>query len=505
MPTNVRKPDKLPTGINGYDYISHGGLIKNRSTLISGTAGSGKTLFALQFLRNGIDQFQENSVLVTLEERPEDLLANVHSLGWNLHRRLDEGRLAIVDAALAVHEHAMVIGEFDLTALIVRIEHAVRKVGAKRLALDGSGLFSLFVDPRLVRRELKRLMMAVREMDVTAMITVERTDEERVARFDVEEFVADSIVILRNRLENEQRRRTVEILKCRGSMHEKGEFPFTIDPVEGVFITTVSSMEISQQASDERISLGVKELDRMCGGGVMSDSFILLSGATGTGKTLMAHQFMKAGIAAGQRSLLFAFEEDREQLIRNAAAWGIDFRGAEDNGQLRIICEYPERRGMEDHLINMRRAIADFKPERIAIDSISAIERIANGRSFIEFILGLISYAKAQRLATLFTYSSSALMGGPTITDTSASTISDLIIALRYVEIAGRVRRAVTVLKMRGSMHEKEIREYTVDGAGMHIKGPFRDVSDGILTGAAMYLGRRVGRATSSKRSPDAE
>jgi circadian clock protein KaiC len=136
----------------------------------------------------------------------------------------------------------------------------------------------------------------------------------------------------------------------------------------------------------------------MCTGGVFSDCFTLVSGATGTGKTLMVTEFIKSGIEAGQRSLLFAFEKDRAQLLRNSATWGVDFRAAEEGGLLKIICEYPEKRGMEDHLIHMRRMITDFKPQRVAIDSISTIERISSPRSFLEFLLGVVSHLKVLRI-----------------------------------------------------------------------------------------------------------
>ena len=481
----TRKIVKMPTGINGFDYISYGGLPKHRSTLIAGTAGAGKTLLALQFLRNGIEQFQEGAVLVTLQERPEDMFANVRSLGWDLASHEAQGRLAVVDACAETHEYALVSGEFDLGALTARIGHAVGKVQATRLILDGTGtLFSLFRDPHLVRRELQRLVMALRQLEVTAMILVERTGDDMTARYEVEEFVADNVVILRNRLAGERRRRTAEVLKFRGSVHQKGEFSFTIDPVDGIDISPISSLASSMTAATTRISLGVPELDQMCDGGIYRDNIVLVSGATGTGKTLMVSEFIDSGIQAGERSLLFSFEEDREQLVRNAANWGVDLKAAEAGGLLKIFCEYPERRGTEDHLIHIRRAIQDFNPERVAIDSISSMEQSTNTRSFREFILGVISYLKVRRIAGMLIHSSSRVIGNTTLNDAYASTIVDVIVALRYVEVGGAVRRALTLLKMRGSQHDKGIREYDIDGDGMHIKDRLVG-AEGIIGSAA--------------------
>jgi circadian clock protein KaiC len=241
----MREIEKMPTGISGFDCISYGGLPRNRSILLAGTAGTGKTLLALQFLHNGIEQFHEAGVLVTLKEGSKDMIANVRSLGSDLDGYMAQGRLAVVDACAETHDYAMVSGEFDLTALTVRIEHAIRKVQAKRLVLDGTGaLFALFRDLQFLQRALHRLVMAMRKLGVTALITVERTGEDKVARFDVEEFVADNIVILRNRGEDEKRRRTVEILKFRGTTHQRSEFPFTIDPVDGLSIAPISSLAV---------------------------------------------------------------------------------------------------------------------------------------------------------------------------------------------------------------------------------------------------------------------
>jgi len=207
-----------------------------------------------------------------------------------------------------------------------------------------------------------------------------------------------------------------------------------------------------------------------------------VSGATGTGKTLMATEFMEGGIAKKERSLLFAFEESREQLFRNAKGWGIDFESGEKEGLLHVNCEYPEVAGLEDHLIRIKRIIEEFKPKRVAVDSLSALERVSTVKSFREFIIGLTSFIKHQEVAGLFTSTTTSLMGGSSITEGHISTITDSIILLRYVETYGEMRRGLTVLKMRGSMHDKDIRELTIDHNGMHIGKAFSDVA-GIISG----------------------
>ncbi len=480
---------KLPTGIPGFDLITAGGLPHGRATLLSGTAGSAKTVFACQFLAEGV-KAGEPGVFVTFEEDPADIRRNMAGFGWDIAVWEAAGTWAFVDGSPAPGEDTPVIGQYDLGGLLSRLEHAVRRVGAKRVSVDSiGGIFSQLADPAVVRGEVFRVIAALKRMGVTALITVERLDEYgSLSRFGVEEFVSDNVVILRNVLENERRRRTAEVLKLRGTQHQKGEFPFTVTPDSGVVLLPLSAMELKQKSSSVRIGTGNDELDRMCGGGFFRDSVILVSGPTGTGKTLMTSQFVSSGAARGERSLLLAFEESHDQLFRNAAGWGMDFETLERNGLLRVVCAYPESATLEDHLLNLRRELEEFRPARVAVDSLSALERGANLKSFREFVISLTSFVKQLEIAGLFTSTTASLLGGTSVTETHISTITDSIILLRYVELFGEMRRGITVLKMRGSAHDKEIRELTIDDRGMHIGKPFRNAA-GILSGVYSHVG----------------
>jgi circadian clock protein KaiC len=474
---------KLRTGITGFDEISAGGLPEGRTTLIAGSAGSAKTLFAIQFLFRGIEDFEENGVFVTFEEPPADVTRNVRSLGWDLDKQVAKGRLAFVDASPDPGPDNLTIGRYDFSALLARIENAVAKVGAKRVSIDSvSSMFTQFEDAALVRRELFRLAAGLKAMGVTSLITAERLQEYgEIARYGVEEFVADNVVILRNTLDEERRRRTVEILKYRGTVHQNGEYPFTVS-AKGIEVLPLSSMELTQRSSNDRVSSGNSKLDEMCGGGYYRDSTILVNGATGTGKTLMVTTFLNEGSKRGEKVLLFAFEESREQLLRNAIGWGMDFCKWEEDGLLKVVCTYPETMSPEDHLLKVKAEIERFRPSRVAIDGLSAMERGVTSKSFREFVIALTSHIKTKQITGLFTATTALLMGGGAITETEISSITDTIILLRYVEILGEIRRGMTVLKMRGSAHDKSIREYHIDGKGVHIGEAFRDVA-GIMTG----------------------
>lgn len=474
---------KLPTWIPGFDLVAEGGLPAGRATLIAGTAGSGKTVFAAQFLVAGIQHAHEPGVFVTFEDSPEDIRRNMLSFGWDIAAHQQAGEWAFVDVSPDPAGPTPIVGSYDLSGLISRIEHAVRKVSAKRVALDSlNALFIQFPDQALLRAELHRLTTTLKKSGVTVVFTGERTEDYGdVTRFGIEEFVADNVVILRNILLDERRRRTVEILKFRGARHQRGEVPFTITD-GGIVIIPLNALQLTQKSSTVRVTSGVRELDVMCHGGFFQDSIILASGATGTGKTLLSTQFIAGGASNGERCLLFAFEESRDQLFRNAAAWGMDLERMQRQGLLTVVNQYPHAMPMEDHLVSMRDMIDRVKPTRVAVDSLSALERVFTLPSFREFVISLTSTLKAKEIVGLFTSTTPFLLGGGSITEKHISTLTDSIILLRYVEYLGQMRRTITLLKMRGSAHDREIREFTIDAGGMQIGEPFRSVS-GILSG----------------------
>ena len=475
---------KIRSMIEGFDDISHGGLPIGRSTLVSGTSGTGKTLFSLQFLYNGITYFDEPGVFVTFEESPVDILKNAHIFGWNLQKLIEQGKLFILDAS-PDPEGQDIIGSFDLSALIERLQYAIHKYKASRVSIDSiTAIFQQYEAVGVVRREIFRLVARLKQLGVTTIITTERVEEYGgVAAFGVEEFVSDNVVIVRNVLERERRRRTIEILKLRGTTHMKGEYPFTITN-DGMNIFPLGAMRLTQRSSNIRASSGVRTLDEMCGGGFFKDSIILVTGATGTGKTLLVSKFIQDGCISGERAILFAYEESRAQLSRNAYSWGINFEKMERKGLLKIICTYPESTGVEDHLQIIKSEITDFKPARIAIDSLSALARGVSSNAFRQFVIGITGYAKQEEITGFFTNTTTQFMGSHSITDSHISTITDTIIMLQYVEIRGEMSRAINVFKMRGSWHDKGIREYNITADGPEIKDSFRNY-EGIVSGAA--------------------
>ena len=476
---------RIGVGIPGFDEIVHGGLPQGRSTLVAGATGTGKTVFGLQFLWGGA-QLGEPGVLVTFAERPDDLIANVESFGWDLGGLVRERRLVIVDAT--PDTDVLVSGRFDLGGLTARIALALREIDGTRLFLDPiDALFEEFSAVTEVRRAFAAMLRALRPLGATTLISAERPSEDgSITRYGAEEFAVDNVIVMRNVREEERRRRTVEVLKLRGADHHTGEFPFVINASSGIEIVPFSPIEGDESGSAERISLGNADLDAMCGGGMYRDALMMITGATGTGKTLIGLQFMVAGIEAGERVLYLSFEESRWQLERNAAAWGMDLTRPEHAGLLSIVSRYPARVGLEDLLVDLKHTVEQFEPKRLVLDSITAIEHNAPANAFREFSVGLSGYLKGRGVATMLTTTLPNLLGGDHATDLYLSTIADAIIALRYFDLDSEVRRAILVLKVRGSQHANEMHEYEIRDSGMSVKGPIEGIR-GILAGVAQH------------------
>jgi circadian clock protein KaiC len=469
--------ERVKTGVEAFDDLVMGGLPRGRTTIVGGTPGCGKTVFATQFLAHGITELGEPGVFVTFEETPAEIEVNMASFGWDIHDWRETNKLVFVDASPRDSDQ-VVVGDFDLAGLLTRVLHAARSAGAKRIVLDSvTQLFDHFVaDQTLVRRELLRIATALKKEGLTVLMTAERDSEYgEISRHRVEEFVADNVVILRNALERERRRRTIEVLKMRGSRHVEGEVPFTLMGDRGMVAVPLSSLRLEQQSGTRRVTSGNTELDAMTSGGFFRDSVTLVSGATGTGKTLLVTHFLAGGVAAGERALLVGYEESRGQLFRNARSWGVDFEEMESDGRLKVVCLYPEAQSLPDHLLMIRELVEEFDPQRLAIDSLSALERIAPDTGFREFLISLTSFIKKREIAGLCTATDKSLVGGHSASEQHISTLTDSIILLRYIQQAEFMHRGLIVLKMRGSEHDKQIRRFTIDASGMHLGQPLDD------------------------------
>ena len=482
---------KVATGIRGFEHVSMGGLPARRATVVAGQAGSAKTVFAAQFLAEGVRRGQPG-VFVTLEEPAQDLRANLLTLGCDLTSWEQAGDWRFVDASpLARADAPQGHAPYSMETLAAQIGHAVDATGAERLALDSlNAVLAMQEDVVAARQLLRSLIASLRAMGLTVVLTVETPGDPggTLSRYGVEEFVADNVVLLRNVREGSYRRRTLEVLKMRGAMHHKGDVGFTVVPGQGLVVLPITAPHQDPQAGSERVPSGNAGLDRMTHGGLLRGSSALLSGPTGTGKTLLATQFAAAGARAGERALVVAYEETPEQVRANGRALGHDFAAYEEQGLLDIVSLYPEVASLDDHLVEIRDLVERLQPERLVLDSLSALERLGSGVAYREFVISITSFIKTVGLASVMTAASSQVVGATSVTESHISGLIDTIVLLRHVEHESSLKRGILVLKMRGSSHDHQIRELLVRDGDLVVGEPFAGLG-GVLSGQPSVRG----------------
>jgi circadian clock protein KaiC len=492
--------EKSPTGISGFDDITFGGLPKGRPTLVCGGAGCGKTLFAMTFLINGARQFDEPGVLMSFEEGTEDLAANVASLGYDVPGLVAAKRL-LIDHVRVERSEIEEAGEYDLEGLFVRLGHAIDTVGAQRVVLDTpEALFSAFSDESVLRAELRRLFGWLKDRGVTAIITGER-GAGQLTRYGLEEYVSDCVVLLDNRVHEHVTTRRLRVVKYRGSAHGTNEYPFLVDD-QGISVLPVTSADLSYQTFVEAVPTGVPGLDAMLGtGGYYRGSSVLVSGGSGTGKTILAAHFADAVSRRGGRCLYFGFEEGPNQIVRNVRSVGIDLAPHLAADLLRFNAARPSFHGLEMHLAHMLRDIEEFAPEAVVVDPISAFR--GPDVEVHATLLRMVDLLKARGITALFTNLTPGSDKQIGRNEHELSSLMDTWISLRDIEADGERNRGLYVLKSRGMGHSNQIREYVLTAEGMHLieiyTGP-----GGVLTGSARVAQAARERAEALKQGQEA-
>jgi circadian clock protein KaiC len=458
---------KAPTGIEGLDEITTGGLPARRTTLVCGSAGSGKTVFGLEFLVHGALDFGEPGVFMAFEETPNELTQNIASFGFDLAQLEQDGKLAI-DHVFIERNEIEETGEYDLEGLFIRLGSAVDSVGAKRVVLDTlEVLFAGLRDQALIRAELRRLFRWLKERGLTAIVTGERGDGT-LTRYGLEEYVADCVILLDNRVCDQISTRRLRIVKYRGSMHGGDEYPFLMGP-QGISVFPLTSVGLTHGASGERVSSGVSELDAMLGAkGFFKGSSILVSGTPGTGKSSLALAFLKAACERGEKTLYFGFEESQAQIIRNMSSIGLDLQPYVDEGLLQIHSVRPSNLGLEAHLASMSQIITKADPSAVVIDPISNFITAADQSGVKSMLIRLVDFLKMRQVTALFTHLTS-LATTPDGTDENISSIMDTWILLRDIESDGFRSCGILVLKSRGMAHSHELRQFILRDDGIHV------------------------------------
>lgn len=457
---------KTPTGIPGFDELAEGGLPRGRATVISGSAGSGKTVFGAAFLNYGATRLREPGVFVTFEERRVDIMSEMAGFGWDLAGLEKRGLLAFVDAS-RIAASQVEVGEYDFGGLVARLRYAIGKVKAKRCVIDGIGsLFLRYRDTSLVRRELSRIIGALRDLDVTTVITAERVrDEDAVSRFGVEDFVADSVVGLFNTESGRQRERQIEVIKLRGGSHQTGKHPLLIDDA-GLTVFPRERRLSGDAISSGRVSLGVVGIDSMMDGGVFRNSVTLLLGPSGTGRTVLGLHFLAAGVRRREKCLLISFEESRNQLVADADSLGMSFGEAERHGLLRVVTWQPDGRPIESCLKRLKEVADEYRPKRVVIDSLMPLANAVDEQRFRRFVVSLLSFLRSRQATTVVNYTTGDGLESSLAAESDLAVLTDNILVMSFSERDGKMERTLLVAKSRASSHDKEVRRYEITDRG---------------------------------------
>jgi circadian clock protein KaiC len=467
VPVQAGALPKCPSGVDGLDEVTQGGLPRGRPTLVCGGAGCGKTLLAIQFLVRGSFDYDEPGVFVCFEETAGELAQNVRSLGVDLDAMIRDKKL-VVDHVHIERSEIEETGEYDLEGLFIRLGHAIDSIGAKRVVLDTiETIFSALSNASALRAELRRLFRWLKTKGVTAIITAERADTP-LTRYGLEEFVSDCVILLDHRVEDDISTRRLRIVKYRGSAHGTNEFPFLID-AGGISVVPITSAGLDHPASDERVSSGLASLDAMLGGkGFLRGTSVLISGGAGTGKTSLTAHFVVAACERGEKCLCCSFEESRDQLVRNMKSIGLDLDRWVKDGRLVVLASRPTRFGLEMHLAMIMKRVAELQPRVVVIDPISNFMTAGSASEAGVMLVRLVDFLKARGITAVFT---NLLHGGSQAAATNAgiSSIIDSWLLLGDVERAGSREGTLEIIKSRGMAHSRRIHRLTITDHGVEL------------------------------------
>ena len=493
---------KSPTGIQGFDEITGGGLPVGRPTLVCGGAGCGKTLFGMEFLVRGATQFNEPGVFMSFEETNEELIKNVASLGFDLEDLIKNKKI-VLDHVHVERSEIEETGEYDLEGLFIRLNYAIDSIGAKRVVLDTiESLFAGLPNQLILRAELRRLFRWLKEKGVTAIITGERGGET-LTRQGLEEYVSDCVIMLDHRVTEQTSTRRLRVVKYRGSMHGTNEYPFIIDE-NGFSVLPITSLGLGHIVSNKRVSSGITALDKMLEGkGYYRGSTVLVSGTAGVGKTSVASHFAEAACKRGERVLYFCFEESPNQLMRNMRSIGIKLEPWVEKGLLQFQATRPTFYGLEMHLAVTHKAVNVFKPDIVILDPINTFIIGDKENDVKTMLMRIVDFLKGNQITALFT-SLTSTESAMESSDVGISSLIDTWLLLRDIELNGERNRGMYVLKSRGMANSNQIREFILTDHGVELREAYIGAS-GVLTGSARIAQEALENAEVLTRKQDIE
>lgn len=479
-PASHYQLQKCPTGIKGFDQITEGGLPKNRTTLISGSAGSGKTLLGLDFLINGALDYKERGVFMSFEETKDELYKDVASLNLDLRSLVAQKKILLEYVLLERRD--VQESEFNLEGVLIRLDHAIDSIGATRVVLDSiESLFAGLTDIGILRLEVKRLFRWLKSKNVTAIVTGEPVHGS-YTRHGLEEYVSDCIIFLDNRVREQISVRRIRVIKYRGSNHGTNEYPFVIDK-DGLSVIPITSLGLDQPGTKKKVSTGIPSLDKLFkGGGYSRGSTVLASGTAGTGKTSLAAAFAVETCKRGEHCLFLSYEESAGQLIQNLSSIGLDLEQLVKKGLLKIVSTRPSFVGLEMHLLDLYKLIADFKPKAVVIDPLTSLMGQGNALEIQSMLTRMIDALKSKGITGFFTSLVSSTAPNDTSGEIGVSSLIDTWIVVRELEEnQGKKRtRGIYIVKSRGMGHSSDVHKLILNDEGIKVEPMNAEITAGV-------------------------
>ena len=474
---------KALSGIEGFDEITRGGLPRGRSTLITGGPGSGKTVFSLQTLANGIRLFHEPAIFVAFEENSKRIMANASTFGWDL-QKLVPGKLFFLDAQPS--PDLIQAGDFDLNGMLAILDAKVRAMGARRIVFDSLDMLLNLLDTATQQREANRLNEWIMKKEITAILTgkVEQEAGNNTGQYQntFMPFMTDAVVELNHRIVDGVSQRVLRLKKFRGSSFSENESPYVIGS-RGFEVAEVSSfMANAVKVTKERVSSGVERLDTMLGGGYYRGASILITGAPGTAKSTLSGAFTQAACARGERALFVSFDSAPAEIIRNLESVNIRLKRYERSGQLRLVAARAGSFNSEIHYLRIKNLAQEHQARCLVVDPISALGKQGNELTSQNVLERLLDWTKAVGITLVCT---SLLGGNAPEAEGSAMQIStnvDTWIHLNYLVRAGERNRALTIVKSRGTGHSNQVRELVLKDSGISL-------TDVYTVGGEVFMG----------------
>lgn len=467
--SNRSQLPKCPTGIPGLDEITEGGLPKHRTTLISGGAGSGKTLLGIDFLINGALNYNEPGVLMSFEETEDELYKDVVSLNLDLEKLVSKKKIFL--AHVVLERSDIQENDFNLEGLLIRLEHAIDSIGAKRVVLDSiESPFASITDPGILRLEIKRLFRWLKNKQVTTIVTGE-PGKDSYTRHGMEEYISDCIILLDNRVSEQIAIRRLRVKKYRGSRHGTNEYPFVIDD-DGLSVIPITSAGLEQPGTSKRVSTGIPSLDKMfVGAGYTKGSTVLASGTAGTGKTSLAAAFAIETCRRGERCLFLSYEESAGQIAQNMSSIGLRLEPWIKKGLLRVESTRPSFFGLETHLLGLYKSIEEFKPASVVIDPLTSLLDEGSPREIQSMVTRMIDLLKSRGITGFFTSLVSSTNSNSARGEVGVSSLIDTWIVVRELEEdEGKRRiRGIYVVKSRGMGHSSDVHKLVLSDKGISV------------------------------------